>query len=175
MEVPTAWSGIFDKDFFCLQKHRQHISYIYICIYIWGFLKWWVSPTNPWVFLLKMIILGWRLGVPPFKETPIYIYLSLYPSCIQWLTHTDRTWAQKSARTSAFRPRTWVKQGSWVIIIWARVDQFLTLGMVIPPLIGNPYNGYRKPPMDPRVDDFPSPYLKEDPSLEPIITWQQSK
>ena len=22
-------------------------------------LKWWVSPTNPWVFLLKMIILGW--------------------------------------------------------------------------------------------------------------------
>ena len=24
------------------------------------------------VFLLKMIILGWRLGVPPFKETPIW-------------------------------------------------------------------------------------------------------
>ena len=23
-----------------------------------GFLKWWLSPTNPWVFLLKMIILG---------------------------------------------------------------------------------------------------------------------
>ena len=36
------------------------------------FLKWWVSPTNPLVFLLKMIILGWPLGVPPFKETPIY-------------------------------------------------------------------------------------------------------
>ena len=34
-----------------------------------GFLKWWVSPTNPWVFLLKMIILG-CCGVPPFKETP---------------------------------------------------------------------------------------------------------
>ena len=28
-------------------------------------------PTNPWVFLLKMIILGCVLGVPPFKETPI--------------------------------------------------------------------------------------------------------
>jgi len=38
-----------------------------------GFLKWWVYPTNPWVFLLKMIILGWRLGVPPFKETPIQV------------------------------------------------------------------------------------------------------
>ena len=35
-----------------------------------GFLKWWVSPTNPLLFLSKMIILGWRLGVPPFKETP---------------------------------------------------------------------------------------------------------
>ena len=30
-------------------------------------------PQQPWVFLLKMIILGWRLGVPPFKETPIYV------------------------------------------------------------------------------------------------------
>ena len=37
-----------------------------------GFLKWWVSPTNPWVFLLKMIILGCEMGVPPFKETPIW-------------------------------------------------------------------------------------------------------
>ena len=26
-------------------------------IHMGGFLKWWVSPTNPWVFLLKMIIL----------------------------------------------------------------------------------------------------------------------
>ena len=40
-----------------------------VCLY-GGFLKWWVSPTNPWVFLLKMIILGWRLGIQPFKETP---------------------------------------------------------------------------------------------------------
>ena len=38
----------------------------------WGFPgKWWVYPTNLLVFLLKMIILGWRLGVTPFKETPI--------------------------------------------------------------------------------------------------------
>ena len=27
------------------------------------------GTQEPWVFLLKMIILGWRLGVPPFKET----------------------------------------------------------------------------------------------------------
>ena len=39
----------------------------------------WVSygfPKNagtqqPWVFLLKLIIFGVVLGVPPFKETPI--------------------------------------------------------------------------------------------------------
>ena len=37
---------------------------------IWGFPKM-VIPNNHGVFLLKMIILGWRLGVPPFKETPI--------------------------------------------------------------------------------------------------------
>ena len=28
-------------------------------------------PNNHGVFLLKMTILGWRLGVPPFKETSI--------------------------------------------------------------------------------------------------------
>ena len=25
-------------------------------------------PQQPWVFLLKMIILGCEMGVPPFKE-----------------------------------------------------------------------------------------------------------
>ena len=40
-------------------------------VYIGCFLKCWVSSTNPWVFLLKMIILGCEMGVPPFKETPI--------------------------------------------------------------------------------------------------------
>ena len=33
-----------------------------------GFLKCWVSPTT----MGKMIILGCEMGVPPFKETPIY-------------------------------------------------------------------------------------------------------
>jgi len=36
-----------------------------------GFLKWWVYPTNPWVFLLDGgSLLGCEMGVPPFKETP---------------------------------------------------------------------------------------------------------
>ena len=44
------------------------------------FLKWWVSPTNPWVFLLKAIILGCEMGVPPFKETTIYNWESKGPT-----------------------------------------------------------------------------------------------
>ena len=36
-----------------------------------GFLKWWVSPTNPLVFPTKNDQpLGCEMGVPPFKETP---------------------------------------------------------------------------------------------------------
>ena len=34
-------------------------------------------PNNHDHFLLKMIILGWRLGVPPFKETPISHHLNI--------------------------------------------------------------------------------------------------
>ena len=30
------------------------------------------GTQQPWVFLLKMIILGCEMGIPPFKETPIY-------------------------------------------------------------------------------------------------------
>ena len=36
-----------------------------------GFLKWWVSLTNPWVFsLLKIVILGCEMGVPPLRKHP---------------------------------------------------------------------------------------------------------
>ena len=34
-----------------------------------------VVPDNHGFFLLKMIILGCEMGVPPFKETPISVYL----------------------------------------------------------------------------------------------------
>ena len=30
-------------------------------------------PNKPMVFLLKMIILGCEMGVPLFKETPIFV------------------------------------------------------------------------------------------------------
>ena len=40
-------------------KVCQHDKYSLSCLLVntWlgGFLKWWVSPTNPWVFLLKII------------------------------------------------------------------------------------------------------------------------
>ena len=43
-----------------------------------------------------------------------------------------------------------------MIFNWARVDQLLVLGMVIQPLIGNPYNGYINPYY--WVDDHPLLY-----------------
>ena len=49
--------------------------------------KWWVSPTNPWVILLKIIILGCEMGVSPFEETPIFP------------THLKRVFFQKKSRT----------------------------------------------------------------------------
>jgi len=40
--------------------------------HIWVFPKIGGFPQQPWVFLIKMIkTWGWRLGVPPFKETAI--------------------------------------------------------------------------------------------------------
>ena len=38
---------------------------------IWGFLKWWVSPTTMGLPTKNDQHLGCELGVPPFKETPI--------------------------------------------------------------------------------------------------------
>ena len=48
-----------------------------------GFLKWWVSPTNPWVFLLKTIILGCFegttiLGNPQLVATQMF-FENFYP------------------------------------------------------------------------------------------------
>ena len=43
---------------------REHVDYRYGCFLNGG-------TQQPWVFLLKMIILGCEMGVPPFKETPI--------------------------------------------------------------------------------------------------------
>ena len=63
------WLGKYSRP-------MEHLG-IFVYIYIYGgFLKRWY-PTNPWVFLLKMIILG-CFGVPPFKETSIYLHIHIY-------------------------------------------------------------------------------------------------
>jgi len=36
-------------------------------------------PNNHGVFLLKMIILGCEMGVPPCQQTPICIHNSIHP------------------------------------------------------------------------------------------------
>ena len=44
--------------------------------FIWGLPKMVGFPHKPMCFPTKLvIILGWRLGVPPFMETPIWRYL----------------------------------------------------------------------------------------------------
>ena len=48
--------------------------------------------------------------------------------------------------------------------IWARVDQLVVLGMAIPPLIGNPYDGYINPYY--WVDDHPL-FYGNNGSLDP--------
>ena len=37
-----------------------------------GFLKWWVSPTNPWVFLLKMDHMGVFWGYHHLRKHPYW-------------------------------------------------------------------------------------------------------
>ena len=49
--------------------------YTYIYIYR-GFLKWWYPTTIG--FLTKNDHFGVFLGVPPFKETPIYLYIYIH-------------------------------------------------------------------------------------------------
>ena len=41
-----------------------------------------VVPNNHGVFLLKMIILGCEMGVPPFKETPILVEKVVFKEAI---------------------------------------------------------------------------------------------
>ena len=50
--------------------------YLYIddnILRYWSFLKWWVSPTTMEFPTKNDQHLGWRFGVPPFLETPIFI------------------------------------------------------------------------------------------------------
>ena len=54
------------------------------------------GTQQPWVFLLKMIILG-VLGVPPFKETPIW-------RCDDWNLHGNQTRHFPTRRTRPANP-----------------------------------------------------------------------
>ena len=63
-----------------------------------GFLKWWVSPTTPWVFLLKLIILGCEMGVPPFTETPNWKHYWFW--FWGWFSKTSHLTPEKTTRTS---------------------------------------------------------------------------
>ena len=55
---------------------------------IWGFLKWWVSPTTNGFFPQKWSALGvWKGGLTPLKETPIYRVFFLgggFPIGVHW-------------------------------------------------------------------------------------------
>ena len=56
--------------------------------YLGGFLKTNGGTQQPWVFLLKMIMLGCEMGVAPFKEAPILftvVYDMFYMYCILFL------------------------------------------------------------------------------------------
>ena len=58
----TIWDAICDAG---------AVMHIW-CLHMGGFLKWWVSATTIAFPIKKWSFLGWRLGVPPFKETPIW-------------------------------------------------------------------------------------------------------
>ena len=52
------------------------------------FRKWWVSPTNPWVFPTKNDQhLGCEMGVPPFTERPNWDHSDTIPSFVVKPTH----------------------------------------------------------------------------------------
>ena len=48
----------------------SHLGFQCVSSIYGGFLKWWVSPTGPWVFLLKMIILGCFWGYHHLRKHP---------------------------------------------------------------------------------------------------------
>ena len=62
--ILSKWGNTFRpvKDTYKTYKLWEVVGLIF---YVGGFLKWWVSPTNPWVFLLKMFHFGvWNGGFP---------------------------------------------------------------------------------------------------------------
>ena len=61
-------------------------------------LKWWVSPKNPWVFLLqKDQHLGWRLGVPPYPVGTAWIKFQELRGCAKRMKNNTglQRWAPR--------------------------------------------------------------------------------
>ena len=57
------------------------IVFAYVSLYMYTYMGVSLNggeiPNNHGSFLPKMIILGCEMGVPPFKETPIYLSVSV--------------------------------------------------------------------------------------------------
>ena len=68
-------------------KSSHELSYPTVFVYrlYRGFLKWWVSPTTIGFPTKNHQNVGWRLGVPPFKETPIYTQNKKYHLCMEYI------------------------------------------------------------------------------------------
>ena len=89
-QVPTvasdyAWSCVLELRQWPAGSRRKILGAcpcekLYIYIYLYGsFLKWWVSPTNPWVFLLKMISTwGVKWGETHHLRKHPYIHIMMY-------------------------------------------------------------------------------------------------
>ena len=75
-----------------------------------GFLKWWVSPTNPSVFLLKMLILGWRLGKHPYVSALRKITSTL-KICQMKSLHPTQNYI-RSCNISASGPKPCIKNAT---------------------------------------------------------------
>ena len=75
----------------------------------WGFPKM-VVPNSHGVFLLNMIILGCEMGVPPFKETPIWWNATSSSSRALSKWHRDQQQLRPtSSRCETPRHWTWVE------------------------------------------------------------------
>ena len=117
----------------------------------------------------KTILSFWNdpfLRAHSFQETPIpSIKQILHPpiSVVGWLPRYIAGSKHKSMTSSFFdkRPFPTAKESLWLYVPRSKL---LILGMVIPPFIGNPYNGYINPYY--WVDDHPLLYGNNG-SLDP--------
>ena len=154
----------------------------------WHFMGWCYQQNylNWWVFFGPSVLTGTQGSRALFQSPPSSTNLHSSIPVLQRPTELP----QKSNNVKALRPLSNVYSEkksnipsyhtsiphhtiipSPVIQIWARVDQLLVLGMVIQPLIGNPYNGYINPCYS--VDDHPLLYGNNG-SLDPS-TYENDK